>query len=178
MRYVTDRTTGLSLGRPENWHRVQPSAFDLVMVLEDPTRPHGVFQPNAVATVVPVPEAATLMSFTESTTTAWLAATPVGHVVAVDYYPAGGIDGRRIISNYDEQGIGVTMASFCFVHSGLATRVDVSFGLWNTAEGMRDSDYIMQSFGAPKAFAEASALDTGDRVGMLPFLKGLISRGR
>lgn len=178
MRYVTDRVTGLSLGRPQYWNRVQPSAFDLVMVHDHPERPEGRFQPNLVATVVPVSDTATLTAFTESSTTAWQRALPTGHVVAVDFYATAQLEGRRVISNYDEQGVGVTMASFCFVHAGLATRVDISFGIWETRDGMRDSDYIIQSFEAPQRFAEDSALQWGDRVGVVPFLKGLISRGR
>ena len=178
MRLVTDRTTGLALGRPQNWHQLKPSAFDLVMVHDDPSRPENVFQPNVVATVVPVGDAATVAAFTKSSMSAWLRLVPTGHVVAIDYYSADSLEARRVISYYDEQGVGVTMASFCFVHAALATRVDISFGVWNTADGLRESDHIMQSFEAPKAFAEASALETGDRVGVFPFLKGLISRGR
>ncbi|WP_167042843.1 hypothetical protein [Salinibacterium sp. ZJ454] len=173
-----DRTTGLTLGLPQDWQRVENTAVDLVLVHNDPARPAGMFQPNLVATVVPVAPDVDVARFTEQTTLAWLDATPTGHVAAVDLSWMDGQWGRRVLASYSDRASGVTLNSYCFVQAGLGTRIDISCGIWNTDDALRAAPEMLGGFVAPKTYADAAAVDRGERTSVVDYVRGLLRAPR
>ena len=178
MTTVSDPVTGLALGLPENWNSRVPSGVDLILVNDDPSRPSTVFAPNAVAAVVPVKDDVTVIDFLEQSTRGWIDAFPGGQVTAVDFAVLGGLDARRVISSYSDETVGVTVISYLCVANSLATRIDVSVGVWDTSAGTAAAAEIVAGFVPPTRFAEDSDVESGQRAGIVDFVKGLISRDR
>jgi len=175
---VSDPVTGLALGLPDLWKNQVPAAVDLLLINEDPSRPEHVFRPNAVAAVVPVKDDVTVMDFLEQSTRAWITAFPGGQIDAVDFDVLDGHEARRVISSYVDEFAGVTVISYLSVANALATRIDVSVGVWDTAFGIEVAREISSGFVAPTRFAEDSAIESGQRTGFVDFVKGLISSDR
>lgn len=154
---ITDVATGLALTAPTGWVRV-PSPLLALVIIDETAKSiqPPVFMANVVGTVAELPEGTTIASFTEQSTTAWASSIGQGTVINIGLHQTSGVEGREIVGSYAENGRGVTTVTYLYVHNGLGTRIDVSFGVWDTPEGIEVARQIVADLVLPTA---ATVLD-------------------
>ena len=150
MPLITDSATGLGLIAPEGWVRVSSPLIALVIVDEGARSVvPPVFMSNVVGTVAELPEGTTIVEFTQQSTTAWATSIGQGTVLNVGLHVTDGVEGREVVGSYAENGRAVTTVTYLYVHNGLGTRIDVSFGVWDTPEGIAASRQIVEGLVLP-----------------------------
>jgi hypothetical protein len=158
---VRDDVTGLALTLPESWRVIQPAPVDLLLALDDPTWPEGVFVPTVAATVTEAE--GTIAEIVEAESRLWLGTIQTGRILSVEVYYVSGHEGRRVQALYATPAGSVMVASHYFVSGGLRTRIDVSFGAFAHETGIPVAREIVSGFVPPTAVAPLSALGTGER---------------
>ncbi|MDT0164109.1 hypothetical protein Q9R32_00895 [Actinotalea sp. AC32] len=128
---VRDEVTGLALGLPPGWERVEAPGFPVAIAgpAGQAAADGTTFRPNVTVTVAPADDAADIRTLG---TEALAAAAVVGdgaHLLAYDLWAVGDAEGRRLVAVHQQGPLPLAVTQVVVLAHGAVTTATATCGV-------------------------------------------------